>query len=75
VSFYVWYRCQEKGCRKVFRNRRLKEGVKALCPHCSSPNTKLFGGDVTKALPPCSPELSGHSRYPVKGEDDGPQAA
>lgn len=56
---YCYYRCQEKGCRNVFRNRRY---VQPLCPFCSSSNTKLFKGDPTRFLPPCSPELSGLTR-------------
>jgi DNA-directed RNA polymerase subunit RPC12/RpoP len=59
MSFYVWYRCQEPGCRQLFRNRRFKGDVRPRCPHCGSGTTKLFKGDPAKFLPPCSPALKG----------------
>jgi hypothetical protein len=56
---FVYYRCQEPGCRQVFRNKRFNDNVRPRCPHCSSGKTKLFVGDPAKFLPPCSPELRG----------------
>lgn len=59
MSLYVYYRCQEPGCRQLFRNKRLQDNIRARCPHCGSGKTKLFAGDPAKFLPPCSPELKG----------------
>lgn len=62
MAIWVWYWCKEKCCEgKVFRNR---QGVHPICPNCSSTNTEVLpeNVDLTKILPPCSPELSGNRR-------------